>query len=164
MKLPKSVDLDDLISDGSIGLQQVVESFDPDRGVKFGTYAPRRIRGAMLDGLRNRDWVPRLARERGETVNMQSLENVYEENDRGKKMSFDIEDESANRNLTDDHDAVAKILRVLSGKHRQIVRMFSIEEMTMKEIGRELSLSESRISQIYGEAIRSLRLTVNSKE
>ncbi|MBI4021590.1 MAG: FliA/WhiG family RNA polymerase sigma factor [Candidatus Aenigmarchaeota archaeon] len=62
--LPRSVDIGDLNGNGTIGLIDAVEHFDPDRGVKFNTYGSLRIRGAMLDGLRKEDWTPRLTRTR----------------------------------------------------------------------------------------------------
>ncbi len=61
---PSSVELDDLISSGSIGLLQAVEKFDLSQGVLFKTFASRRIRGAILDELRIIDRIPRLARTR----------------------------------------------------------------------------------------------------
>lgn len=64
-KLPSEVELDDLISAGTFGLMDAVESFDLSRGVKFETYCSTRIRGAILDELRSLDWVPRLVRTRG---------------------------------------------------------------------------------------------------
>jgi len=63
-KLPDEVQLDDLISAGCDGLRDAIEMFDLDRGVKFETYCTLRIRGAILDALRNSDWVPRLVRHR----------------------------------------------------------------------------------------------------
>lgn len=57
-------DIEDLYSEGMIGLLQAARSFDPKRGVKFGTYAGYRISGAMTDWLREQDWVPRVARDR----------------------------------------------------------------------------------------------------
>jgi len=63
-KIPQSVELDDLISAGTLGLIQALEGFDPSRGHVFSTYAMQRIRGAMLDDLRSRDWLPRAARSR----------------------------------------------------------------------------------------------------
>lgn len=62
-RLPKFVELDDLISAGTIGLIGAIETFDPDRGIAFATFASYRIRGAILDDLRAQDWVPRSARE-----------------------------------------------------------------------------------------------------
>lgn len=63
-KLPEEVDNDDLISAGVFGLVDAINSFDHCRGVKFETYCAPRIRGAILDELRNLDWVPRLVRSR----------------------------------------------------------------------------------------------------
>lgn len=61
-KLPDSIELDDLATAGFMGLLQAIAKFDPDRGLKFETYAPGRIRGEMLDYLRQQDWAPRLVR------------------------------------------------------------------------------------------------------
>ncbi|MGB0685311.1 MAG: FliA/WhiG family RNA polymerase sigma factor [Planctomycetota bacterium] len=63
-KLPKSVDVDDLIQEGNFGLMDAIEKFDLDRNIKFKTYCSRRITGAMLDSLRANDWVSRLTRQR----------------------------------------------------------------------------------------------------
>jgi len=62
--LPKSVEIDDLVSEGNFGLLDAIKKFDPERGIKFRTYCGTRIRGAMLDSLRSQDWVPRLVRYR----------------------------------------------------------------------------------------------------
>ncbi len=61
---PPDVELDDLISSGTVGLIQALESFDPARGVAFSSFAVPRIRGAILDELRSRTWVPRGAKAR----------------------------------------------------------------------------------------------------
>jgi RNA polymerase sigma factor for flagellar operon FliA len=60
--LPQSVDMSDLLSDGVLGLMDAIEKFEPQRGLQFQTYAVPRIRGAILDGLRATDWVPRAVR------------------------------------------------------------------------------------------------------
>lgn len=62
--LPPHVDRDDLLSDGFLGLLEAIERYDPDRQVKFETYAVARIRGAILDALRARDWLPPSVRHR----------------------------------------------------------------------------------------------------
>jgi RNA polymerase sigma factor FliA len=62
--LPSSVEQDDLISDGVMGLLDAIDKFDPDRGLQFQTYAVPRVRGAIVDGLRSLDWVPRALREK----------------------------------------------------------------------------------------------------
>ncbi len=73
-KLPSHVELNDLISAGILGLLDAIEKFDPSRGVKFKTYAELRIKGAILDSLRNLDWAPRSLRKKSK-----DLERVYRE-------------------------------------------------------------------------------------
>ncbi len=60
--LPKSIELDDLVSAGLFGLMDAIRGFEPERGIKFKTYCTTRIRGSILDQLRSQDWVPRLVR------------------------------------------------------------------------------------------------------
>jgi RNA polymerase sigma factor FliA len=67
-RIPPELDLDDLISAGTIGLVQALETFEPSRGLAFSTFAMPRIRGAMLDELRSWDWVPRSVRDRNRKV------------------------------------------------------------------------------------------------
>ncbi|MEN6413165.1 MAG: FliA/WhiG family RNA polymerase sigma factor [Veillonellales bacterium] len=62
--LPQHVDKDDLISNGFFGLLEAIERYDPNRGIKFETYAVVRIRGAMLDAIRAQDWVPTTIRQK----------------------------------------------------------------------------------------------------
>jgi len=71
-KLPSHVELNDLVSAGVLGLLDAVEKFDPSRGVKFKTYAELRVKGAILDSLRNLDWAPRSLRKRSK-----DLEKAY---------------------------------------------------------------------------------------
>jgi RNA polymerase sigma factor for flagellar operon FliA len=66
--LPRHVDRSDLVSYGILGLIDAIERFDPQRGVKFETFATPRIRGAIYDGLRELDWVPRSVRSRAREV------------------------------------------------------------------------------------------------
>jgi RNA polymerase sigma factor for flagellar operon FliA len=63
-RISRDVEVDDLIGAGTLGLVQALEGFDPGRGLAFSTYAMPRIRGAMLDELRTRDWMPRSVRMR----------------------------------------------------------------------------------------------------
>ena len=65
---PSAIELDDLISAGTVGLVQALEGFDPSRGFAFSTYAVPRIRGAMLDELRAWDWAPRSVRARNRKI------------------------------------------------------------------------------------------------
>lgn len=63
-RVPASVDMDDLVQAGSIGLLDAMSRYDAGQGVTFGSFASQRIRGAMIDELRSRDWVPRSVRRR----------------------------------------------------------------------------------------------------
>ncbi len=67
--LPDSVDIDDLFSAASIGLIESMDRFDKSRNVSFNTYAERRIKGAILDSLRNLDFLPRNVRTRLKNLN-----------------------------------------------------------------------------------------------
>jgi RNA polymerase sigma factor for flagellar operon FliA len=77
--LPKNVSRDDLASYGIMGLIDAIEKFDYERGLQFETYASWRIRGAMIDGLRQGDWVPRSVREKAKRIEdaYQKLEQHY---------------------------------------------------------------------------------------
>lgn len=58
-RLPSTVDIDDLMQSGMVGLLEAASNFDPSRGASFETYAGIRIRGSMLDDIRKHDWTPR---------------------------------------------------------------------------------------------------------
>jgi RNA polymerase sigma factor for flagellar operon FliA len=77
--LPKTVSKEDLSSYGVMGLIDAVEKFDHTRGLQFETYASWRIRGAIIDGLRQGDWVPRSVREKAKKIEeaYQKLEQQY---------------------------------------------------------------------------------------
>jgi len=70
-KLPASVDIDDVIQTGMLGLLDAVNRYDEKHGAQFETYAAQRIRGAILDGLRQMDWLPRSLRR-----DMRQIENA----------------------------------------------------------------------------------------
>jgi RNA polymerase sigma factor for flagellar operon FliA len=63
-RMPDSVDQDDLVSDGVLGLMDAIERFEPARGLSFQTFAVPRIRGAIIDGMRAMDFVPRSVRDK----------------------------------------------------------------------------------------------------
>lgn len=67
-RLPESVSLEDIVSGGVIGLISAIDRFDPSQGVLLKTYAEYKIRGAILDGLRNLDWAPRQNRRRSKQI------------------------------------------------------------------------------------------------
>src|SRR5919206_4047690 len=73
-RLPSNIELQDLINAGVLGLLDAIDKFEPERNVKFKTYAEVRIRGAILDSLRNLDWAPRSLRKKSK-----DLEKIYAE-------------------------------------------------------------------------------------
>src|SRR5919205_4325477 len=89
-RLPASVCLDDLISAGVLGLLDAIAKYDPTRGTTFKTYAELRIRGAMLDELREWDWVPRTVRQKEH-----ALTQAYAELERQHGRPADDEDVAA---------------------------------------------------------------------
>jgi len=210
-KLPDEVELDDLIGAGIFGLLDAIKSFDLDRGVKFETYCAPRVRGAILDELRNLDWVPRLVRSRANkleqatkvlrmelgreptddeigkrmglngdefeklardanAVSLVSLSRKYYETDSNKDIrEIDVLEDKRGRNPVlemQKKDIKELITKGLSRAERLILLLYYYEEMTMKEIGATLDLSESRVSQMHSAILNRLRgqLTVRKRE
>ncbi|MBD2845262.1 FliA/WhiG family RNA polymerase sigma factor [Paenibacillus sp. IB182496] len=91
--LPRNVSRDDLASNGVMGLIDAIDKFDYRRGLQFETYASWRIRGAMIDGLRQGDWVPRSVREKAKRIEeaYQVLEQQYLRNVSDAEMSAYLE-------------------------------------------------------------------------
>jgi len=201
-KLPDEVELDDLMSAGVFGLMDAIEAFDLSRKVKFETYCSARIRGAILDALRERDIVPRLVRSRarkieqavreleielgrdptsGEVaehlglteaeyekllrdataVTFVSLSRTYLETDNNKDIrEIDVlQDQRSTDPVVEmqKKDLRELITKGLSRAERLIVLLYYYEEMTMKEIGATLDLSESRVSQMHSAILNRLR-------
>jgi RNA polymerase sigma factor FliA len=75
--LRRPIDLEDLMSDGSVGLLKAIDKFNLERGVKFETYATPVIRGAILNGIRNLDWVPERIRNRGRKLEEAERQFAY---------------------------------------------------------------------------------------
>lgn len=86
------VDLEDMMGWGVLGLMDAIEKFDPDKGVKFETYASLRIRGTIIDHLRKQDWVPRSVR-----VKLKELTQAYDT--LGSRLGRAPEDEEVARHL-----------------------------------------------------------------
>jgi RNA polymerase sigma factor for flagellar operon FliA len=201
-KLPSEIDPDDLVSAGVFGLMDAIDAFDQKRGVKFETYCAPRIRGAILDELRNLDWVPRLVRSRAHqlervaqnlevtlgrapwesemaekmrmnradfdklrreatAVSRISLSRKCNETDSSREVcEIDVIDDPRGRDPvreTQEKDVRALLTRGLSRAERLILILYYYEEMTMKEIGVTLDLSESRVSQMHSAILIRLR-------
>ena len=157
-RLPSSEDVDDIIQDGLIGLTKATAASDPARGVSFRTFARHRIRGAMRDGLRERDPVTRRGRERGIAPKFVSLHAPVPRDHGGVAIAAQLLDRRP-----DPATSVAEAARVdemtagLDERSRLIVRLYVIDGHLFKAIGRLMRLSETRVCQLYHEAIRRLR-------
>ncbi len=207
-KLPDEVDVDDLMSAGIFGLVDALDAFDVERGVKFETYCAPRIRGAILDELRNMDWVPRLVRHRAHkladatraleaelgrvpndeevarrlnmtrpqfqkllqdanAVSLISLSRKYTDPDSQRDV-FEIDvlpDDRGSDPVVEaqKQDLKDLITRGLSRAERLIVVLYYYEQMTMKQIGQTLDLSESRVSQMHSAILDRLRAQLQAR-
>src|SRR5690554_2622810 len=98
VRLPASVELDDLIQAGTVGLLEAVGRFDASQGASFTTFASQRIRGAMLDELRSRDWLPRSVRRNARMVDEavrrleQQLGRAAEEHEIATELDIELEE------------------------------------------------------------------------
>src|SRR5665213_3276191 len=185
VKLPDEVELDDLMAAGIFGLMDAINAFDLDRGVKFETYCAPRIRGAILDELRSMDWVSRLVRSRAPThdeiarhlkvsmnefekmakdasaVGLVSLSRKWFETDSNKDVrEIDVLEDKRGADPVREiqrKDLKELITKGLSRAERLIIILYYFEEMTMKEIGSTLDLSESRVSQMHSSILARLK-------
>ncbi|MBI2945581.1 MAG: FliA/WhiG family RNA polymerase sigma factor [Candidatus Wallbacteria bacterium] len=203
VNLPSSVEYDDLVGYGVFGLIDAIDKYDPDRKIKFKTYAKTRIRGAILDELRMLDWTPRSVRQKSKNleraidelgaklgrppedaelaehleIGVDELHHMLDETRVGMLSSLDegdpdgeggvtrldfIEDKA---NITPQSNAekvemariLAREMTTLSDRERQVLSLYYFEELTSKEIGRILGVSDSRVSQLHTKAILRLR-------
>lgn len=98
VKLPAGIDLDDLIQAGMVGLLDALKRFDPHAGASFATFAGQRIRGAMIDELRTRDWLPRSVRRNARALDQcvhrleQRLARPPQEREIAAEMGMSLED------------------------------------------------------------------------
>jgi RNA polymerase sigma factor for flagellar operon FliA len=201
-RLPSHVPFDDLVHAGILGLIDAVDKFDPRKNVQLKSYARFRIRGAILDSLRQMDWSPRhlrrqarqieqvnreLASELGRTpsepeiaarlgVELSEFQRLLGElrgldlgSLQGQSENSLIEENIfiAATRLDDDpfhltlrtemRAILAQAIDELDEKERQVLSLYYLEELTMKEVGAILNIGESRVSQIHTAALIRLR-------
>ncbi|MFZ3230823.1 MAG: FliA/WhiG family RNA polymerase sigma factor [Pseudobdellovibrio sp.] len=106
VRLPPNIELDDLISAGSIGLMDAIDKWDPSRDNKFKTYAEFRIRGSILDELRAQDWVPRSVRDKSKALDrsVAKLEIELGRNPTDEEISSNL-----NMSMDEFHDLVNQV-------------------------------------------------------
>jgi RNA polymerase sigma factor for flagellar operon FliA len=209
--LPAHVDDEDLVSYGLLGLIGAIERFEPDRDVKFETYAIARIRGAIIDELRALDWVPRSVRSRARDIERaigeleaklgrvpsdeeiagklgittEELDESLSEISRSSIAALDelwtiggsggdqvalidtIEDTEApdpqgSLSQTELREAIADAIARLPEREKLVVALYYYENLTLREIGEVLGVTESRVSQLHTKAVLRLKAALQS--
>ena len=202
--MPHSIDLGDLVQDGVIGLIDAAHRFDEKRGIKFETFAERRVRGAMIDALRRDAWprgIRRVRREleaareklRHELGSEPSLADLAEhmgsdETRLGRTIVRINTIESTSPLATVDSVAAANLppvmvplerptpdtacergevaerireaIKELPWRERKVIGLYYFGDVTMKQIGSEIGVNESRVSQLHARAVQRLRRTL----
>lgn len=197
---------DDFINIGILGLNETIERFSPERGVKFESYAIPRIKGIILDELRKLDWLSRTARKKAqemlqvtddlkrETGGEVSSEDIrkklnvsheeyqsYLKAAAAAKASLSLIENSQAMLAADDKDLLEEIpdlnqknsleileseerianitrfLNKLNERKRLVMTLYYYENLTFKDIGEILTISESRVCQIHTQVISDLR-------
>ena len=203
--MPGSVDFDDLVGYGQFGLLDAINKFDPEKNVKFKTYAVTRIRGAIFDELRTLDWVPRSVRQKSREIedtivqlesklgrpasdsevanamgisedeyhqtilkvsgtSVLSLNDVWYSGEESEHVSIGdcIESPSSlNPDVIVEREEIRRVIieaiNELPEKEKMVLVLYYHEDMTFKEIGQVLEVSESRVSQLHTKANLRLR-------
>lgn len=203
MRLPKHVDFDDLVAAGNLGLVDAAARFKGKQHFQFRSFVQFRIRGAMLDSLRDMDWSPRRLRKQGRVLEEArqmlradgvqtptdsdlavklglSLGQYYElvqelhsltlasmnaSDEDGDSDGDDIERIPAPENESPlcqvlqlrARELLAASISQLPERERITLSLYYYEELSMKDIGEVLNVSESRVSQIHASAISKIR-------
>jgi RNA polymerase sigma factor for flagellar operon FliA len=199
--MPHSIDIGDLVQDGVIGLIDAAHRFDESRGIKFETFAERRIRGAMIDALRKDAWPRGVRRQRRELeaareelrrelgcepsladlaarvgsdekrlgrtiVRINAIESTspLASNDRMDESSLptalvpsEPEQPDAAYEREQTKSRVRGAIASLPKREQKVIALYYYAEATMKQIGAEIGVNESRVSQLHARAIRRLR-------
>jgi RNA polymerase sigma factor for flagellar operon FliA len=204
--LPSHVEDADLISYGLMGLIGSIERFEPERGIKFETFAMTRIRGAIIDELRSLDWVPRSVRSRAREIEAaqskleHELQRAPSDAELAAKVGISEDEletsllEIANSSVyaldelwtisdssgdqvslldtisdprADDpqeslasseiKDALTEAISSLPEREQLVVALYYYENLTLREIGEVLGVTESRVSQLHTKAVMRLK-------
>jgi RNA polymerase sigma factor for flagellar operon FliA len=199
--MPHSIDIGDLVQDGVIGLIDAANRFDESRGIKFETFAERRVRGAMIDALRKDAWPRGVRRQRRELeaareelrrelgcepsladlaakvgsdekrlgrtiVRINAIESTSplaknEHLDEATLPAALIPSEPERPDLAYEREEtrqrVQAAIASLPVREQKVIGLYYYGEATMKQIGAEIGVNESRVSQLHARAIGRLR-------
>lgn len=190
-RLPPNVELDDLVQVGMIGLIDSSTRFDPAQGIPFAAFAVKRARGAMVDQLRQDDWLPCSVRRNQRRIDAagRAVQQKVQRRPTAAEMAAQLgvtaqrfrqlESEAqgvlvgldeASRHL-DGHaadpaatladkefrQALAALLEQLPPREQQAVWLHCEHDLTLKQIGEVLGVTESRVCQLHRQAVTRLR-------
>nr|MCU0687618.1 sigma-70 family RNA polymerase sigma factor [Polyangiaceae bacterium] len=162
-KLPSNVSRDDLVSAGVFGLMDALRKNGGGEGAAFEWYARIRIRGAIVDSLRQQDWLSRRARwavVSGEGASATAVVS-FEDMAAGEQATAMVDDRAANpaeqAEANDTRAQLERAVATLPDRERLIVSMHYFEGKLFKDIGAMLGVSEPRISQLHARAMGKLR-------
>jgi RNA polymerase sigma factor FliA len=205
-RLPRTVDVDDLVSVGVIGLMEAMDRYDASRSVPFETYARHRIHGAIVDALRAQDWVPRSVRRKADRIEtsrrrlhlrhgraptvteMASDLGVsaikFQDLRRGseirtmlsldapmasdnttplvEQVADDCEDLMSQWQTREVKEAILVAIERLPERERTAIALYYLHELSLKEVGKVLGVTESRSCQICSSAIKRLRFRLRN--
>lgn len=154
--LPASVDREDLVEAGFIGLIDAARRFDPERGVKFDTYAVPRVRGAMLDELRAHNRIQ---------VSLQGEPAGAGGDERGGRESASYEPDPRERvEFEEQKHLLAAAIGNLPAHEQAVIRLYYFERRLLREIGAKLGLCNSRVWQLHRSALKRLRFAMRQQE
>lgn len=154
----KNVEFDDLVGDGVFGLLKAIEQFDPQRGVKFETYATPVIRGSMLNGLRALDWVPERKRTKSRELH-RAMEQFQAEHGRpGTETELAKELEISAREV---YDIIAELGSAYLLSLEQPVTAGGEDSRTIMDTIEDKSLREPAEEYQFEEAQRSLKESID---
>lgn len=144
------------------GLADAVKGFEESKGVQFASYADRRVVGACLDMMREDGTIRIPRRNRGEGVRFVSISRTLHFTDAGDSVEVEdrllpADEEPTPAESAESSDAFEAWLRGFNAAERHIVREYVVNGTTMKRIGADLGLSESRVSQMFASILERLR-------
>src|SRR6187200_809404 len=148
--LPSHVEEADLISYGLLGLISAIERFEPEREIKFETFAITRIKGSIIDELRSLDWVPRSVRTKAREIERANAKLEHE-------LHRAPTDPAMEMDTTEMKDRLADAIARLPEREKLVVALYYYENLTLREIGEVLGVTESRVSQLHTKAVLRLR-------
>ena len=188
-KLPRSVDLDDLIGFGQVGLAEAARDFDDTRGVQFTTYAYYRVRGAVLDGLSsmawftkadyNRGWYERAANDVLETTPDDDADdsiNWFARTTRALSMTYimthwgggnagseptDTYTPADAAEAADLQGVIRRLVDELPDQEQQLIRGIYFEGQSIKEAGERVGISKAWASRLHARTLNSLALRMS---